>query len=58
MNAYWSSNPDGFLADGLRAQVTTLSVGRHLIRLDITDGSGRTLTQSVVVRVQEQSGEP
>lgn len=58
MNAYWSSNRDGFLADGLRAQVTTLSVGRHLIRLDITDGSGRTLTQSVVVRVQEQSGEP
>ncbi len=58
VSAFWSSSRDGFLGDGLRVLASGLSAGRHVLRLAVDDGSGRELTASVVVSVEEQSGEP
>lgn len=55
VTAYWSSNRDGFLADGLRATVSGLSVGRHILRLTVDDGGGE-ITKTVVVWVTDRSG--
>ena len=51
VNAYWSSNRDGFLAEGLGAVVSGLSAGRHVVRLFVEDGSGGELTNAVAVQV-------
>lgn len=57
-NAYWSSSRDGFLADGFRAVVSELSVGRHVLRLVVEDGFGGEISRTVVIWVTEQSGAP
>jgi hypothetical protein len=56
--AYWTSNRDGFLADGLRAVVSELSVGRHVLRLVVEDGSGGELSKTVVICVAERGYAP
>lgn len=48
-HAYWTSNRDGFLADGLQARVTNLSPGRHSIRLITEDERGAETAQGTVV---------
>jgi hypothetical protein len=58
VNAYWSSNRDGFLGDGLRVLVSTLSAGRHVLRLAVEDETDGEVTRSVSIWVQEQSAEP
>ena len=54
--AYWSSNRDGFLADGLRALASELSIGRHVLRLVVEDDYGGGLSTSVVIQVTERGG--
>ena len=56
--AYWTSHRDGFLADGLRATVSELSVGRHILRLTVADADGQETTQAVAVTVVPESYEP
>lgn len=51
VSAYWNSNRDGFLADGLRAMVGELSVGRHSLRLVVEDETGGEIAKTVVVWV-------
>lgn len=58
VSAYWSSNRDGFLADGLRAMVSELSVGRHSLRLLVEDGTGGEIAKTVVVWVTPHGGTP
>jgi hypothetical protein len=50
--AYWSSNRDGFLADGLRAKARSLSVGRHVLRLTVEDAGGE-MSKTVVIWVDD-----
>jgi hypothetical protein len=56
--AYWTSNRDGFLADGLQAVVSELSLGRHVLRLVAEDRSGGEVAKTVVISVVERSGAP
>jgi hypothetical protein len=56
MTAWWTSNRDGFLADGLRARVSNLSVGRHVIRLTLAEGPGEEEFKNVVVWVHARVG--
>jgi hypothetical protein len=49
--AYWTSHRDGFLADGLRATVSGLSVGRHMLRLAVVDPDGAEVSQTLTVTV-------
>jgi hypothetical protein len=56
--AYWTSNRDGFLADGLHAVVSELSIGRHVLRLGVEDRAGGEVTKTVVISVVERSGAP
>ena len=55
--AYWTSHRDGFLADGLRATVSELSVGRHLLRLTVADADGEETTQTVAITVVPDTGQ-
>jgi hypothetical protein len=57
VTAFWTSNRDGFLGDGLGVLAGGLSAGRHVLRLAADDGSGGELCASVVVWVDEQRGE-
>ena len=49
--AYWTSHRDGFLAEGLRATVSELSVGRQILRLTVADADGQETTQTVAITV-------
>jgi hypothetical protein len=54
IDAFWSSNRDGFLGDGLSVFVPHLSAGRHVLTLTADDGIGGEVTEQVVVRVRQQ----
>ena len=56
ITAFWSSNRDGFLADGSRACVNSLSVGRHVLRFTVQDEAGYEINKSIAIWVQERSG--
>ncbi|QIG52222.1 hypothetical protein G5V57_33700 [Nordella sp. HKS 07] len=47
-HAYWTSNRDGFLADGLQAEIDGLSRGRHVLRLVVDDGTSETSDRVIV----------
>jgi hypothetical protein len=49
--AYWTSHRDGFLAEGLRATVSGLSAGLHMLRLAVVDPDGAEASQTVTVTV-------
>ena len=55
--AYWTSHRDGFLAEGLRATVIELSVGRQILRLTVADADGQETTQTVAITVVPDSYE-
>ena len=57
LTAWWSSNRDGFLVDGLRARVSGLSLGRHVIRLTLAGEAGEEKFSSVVVWVHAPAGD-
>lgn len=53
VHAYWTSSRDGYLADGLRAVVSGLSAGRHVLRLVIEDGSRAEISDRVMITVED-----
>lgn len=57
-HAYWSSNRDGFLGDGLHVVAQRLSVGRHVLRLVITEPSGAELIVTRMLLVTDPGIEP
>jgi hypothetical protein len=52
-HAYWTSHRDGYLADGFSAVIPPLSIGRHVLRFVVDDGSGGELVSTCNVRVQD-----
>lgn len=58
VHAYWTSNRDGYLADGLRAVVSGLSAGPHVIRLVTEDDSRAEISDRVMITVEEISRAP
>ena len=58
IDAFWSSNRDGFLGDGLSVFAQRLSPGRHALTLTVEDGSGGEANQRVVVWVRQESDRP
>ena len=54
IDAFWSSNRDGFLGDGLSVFAIRLSQGRHVLTLTVDDGLGGEVQENVVLRVRRQ----
>ena len=57
IDAFWTSNRDGFIGDGFRVLADRLSTGRHLLTLAVEDGSGGEVKESVVIWVQQEGVE-
>jgi hypothetical protein len=55
IDAFWSSNRDGFLGDGLSVLVPGLSPGRHVLTLTVDDGIGGEATERVVVWARREA---
>jgi hypothetical protein len=55
VDAFWTSNRDGFIGDGVRVLANRLSTGRHVLTLTVEDGIGGEVKESVVIRVQQES---
>ncbi len=53
VDAFWSSNRDGFIGNGLSVHAPRLSPGRHVLTLTVDDGSGGELTARVTVHVRQ-----
>jgi hypothetical protein len=54
VDAFWTSNRDGFIGDGVRVLANRLSTGRHLLTLTVEDGIGGEVKESVVIWVQQE----
>jgi len=57
VDAFWTSNRDGFIGDGFRVLADRLSTGRHLLTLTVEDGSGDEVKESVLIWVQQEGVE-
>jgi hypothetical protein len=61
LDAFWSSNRDGFIGNGLSVFAQRLSPGRHVLTLTVNNGASGESTAQVRVQVcrpSVRSGEP
>lgn len=52
-HAYWTSSRDGFLADELNSVIDGLSLGRHVLRLVVDDGTTE-ISDRVIITVKDR----
>jgi hypothetical protein len=49
----WSSNIDGEIGSGYEIALSTLSEGRHIIKLTVTDSDGNIASDTVSITIGE-----